>query len=129
MIVLLFRLLIFIAMIFLLYTAYKYVMNPKRKLEVAKEKKMFYFLDDVENIKKNFLMTYKGFVFEGEKYLGTTEKSFDVVNVSIFAHNPGQLKGLERDDLYFMEEEILIRYPYAKIEWKHPINKLVITQL
>ncbi|WP_186578424.1 sigma-w pathway protein ysdB [Aquibacillus kalidii] len=129
MIVLIFRLLIIIAMVVLLYTAYKYVMNPKRKLEVAQEKKAFYFLDDPENIKKNFLMTYKGFVFEGEKYLGTTENSFDVVTISIFAHNSDKLKGLERNDLYFLEEEILIRYPYAKIEWRYPINKLVITQI
>ncbi|MCT2535058.1 sigma-w pathway protein ysdB [Aquibacillus koreensis] len=129
MIVILFRLLIFIAMILLLYTAYKYIMNPKRKLEVAKEKKTFYFHDDTENIKKNFLMTYKGFMFEGEKYLGTTEKSFDVVNISVHAHNPGELKGLERNDLYFLEEEILIRYPFASIEWKHPINKLIINKV
>ncbi|MDL4840636.1 sigma-w pathway protein ysdB [Aquibacillus rhizosphaerae] len=129
MIYLIFRLLIFIAMILLLYTAYKYVMNPKRKLEVAKEKKTFYFLDDADNIKKNLLMTYKGFLFEGEKYLGTTEKSFDVVNISVHAHNPGELKGLERNDLYFLEEEILIRYPFAKIEWQYPINKLIITEV
>lgn len=129
MIVLLFRLLIFIAMILLLYTAFKYVMNPKRKLEVAKEKKAFYFLDDAENIKKNFLMTYKGITFEGEKYLGTTDNSFDVVTINVFAHNPGELKGLERNDLYFLEEEILIRYPYAKIDWKPPLNKLIITKM
>ncbi|WP_226036467.1 sigma-w pathway protein ysdB [Aquibacillus saliphilus] len=129
MIILLFRLLIFIAMILLLYTAYKYLMNPKRKLEVAKEKKTFYFHDDPDNIKKNFLLTYKGFLFEGEKYLGTTEKSFDVINISVHARNPGELKGLERNDLYFLEEEILIRYPLAEVEWKHPIDKLVVKRL
>ncbi|WP_026569747.1 MULTISPECIES: sigma-w pathway protein [Sediminibacillus] len=126
MIVLLFRLLIFIAMVMLLYTIYKYLINPNRKLEVAREKKDFYFLDEPDNIKKNFLMTYKGFIFEGEKYLGTIEDSFDVVNISIHAHYPGELKGLERKDLYFMEEEVLIRYPYATIEWKHPIDKLQV---
>ncbi|MRH42907.1 sigma-w pathway protein ysdB [Aquibacillus halophilus] len=129
MIILIFRLLIIIAMIMLLYTAYKYIMNPKRKLEVAKEKKSFYFLDDSDNIKKNLLMTYKGFLFEGEKYLGTTEKSFDVININVHARNPGELKGLERDDLYFLEQEILIRYPHAEIEWKYPINKLVLTKV
>ncbi|SDK42333.1 sigma-w pathway protein ysdB [Sediminibacillus albus] len=128
MIVLLFRLLIFIAIILLLFTAYKYVINPKRKLEVASEKKDFFLLDDSENIKKNFLMTYKGFLFEGEKYLGTTEHSFDVVNISIHAHHPAELKGLERDDLHFMEKEVLIRYPFAEVEWKHPMDKLLLNK-
>ncbi|WP_077621292.1 sigma-w pathway protein ysdB [Sediminibacillus massiliensis] len=126
MIVILFRLLILTAIIFILYTVYKYIINPNRKLEVAKDKKDFYFLDEPDNTKKNFLMTYKGYIFEGEKYLGTTENSFDVVNISVYAKHPAQLKGLERNDLHFMEKEILIRYPYAKVEWKHPLNKLLV---
>ncbi|ENH97049.1 hypothetical protein J416_07632 [Gracilibacillus halophilus YIM-C55.5] len=124
MIILLFRLLLFAAIIILLYSAYKYLMNPKRKLEVAQEKKAFYFLDDADNIQKNFLITYKGFIFEGEKYVGTTEDSLEVVNVIVYTHQPEQLHGFERKDLYFLEEEILMRYPYAKVEWKHPINRL-----
>ncbi|MBM7571967.1 sigma-w pathway protein ysdB [Aquibacillus albus] len=126
MIILLFRFLIFIAIILLLYTGYKYIMNPKRKLEVAKDKKDFFFLDDPDNIKRNFLLTYKGILFEGEKYLGTTERSFDVVNIIVQAHNPGELKGLERNDLYFLEKEILIHYPYAEVEWKYPLDKLLL---
>ncbi len=127
MIVIVLRLLIFIAIIILLYSAYKYLVNPKRKLEVAQERKIFYFLDEPDNIKKNFFITYKGFLFEGEKYLGTTENSFEVVNISVHAHKSDRLKGLERQDLYFLEEEILIRYPHAEVEWKHPINRLILT--
>lgn len=124
MIVILFRLLIIFAMVVLIYTAYKYIVNPKRKLEVAQEKSEFYFLDQSNNIKKNFFITYKGFLFEGEKYLGTTEDSFEVVDIVMHTKNPERLKGFERKDLYFLEEEILIRYPHAEIEWKHPINRL-----
>ncbi|MDC3415724.1 sigma-w pathway protein ysdB [Aquibacillus salsiterrae] len=126
MIVLIFRLLLIIAIIFLLYTAYQYLINPKRKLELAKDRKEFFLLDDPETIKKNFLLTYKGILFEGEKYLGTTEQSFDVITIIVHTHNPSSLKGLERNDLYFLEKEILIRYPNAKIEWKYPINRLLI---
>lgn len=126
MIILLFRLLIIIALLLLIYTVYKYIVNPQRKLKIAKENGTFYFLDEADNIKKNLLLTYKGFIFEGEKYLGTTENSFDVVNISVYAQNPGELKGLERNDLHFMEKEILIRYPYATVEWQHPINKLLL---
>ncbi|WP_181349785.1 sigma-w pathway protein ysdB [Thalassobacillus sp. CUG 92003] len=129
MIVILFRLLILIAIIFLIYTAYKYMINPKRKLELAKENKAFYFHDDPSNTKQNFILTYKGFVFEGEKYLGTTEDSFEVLNISVSAKNPHELRGLDRNDLYFLEEEILIHYPFASIEWKYPINRLIIHPL
>jgi len=127
MVVILLRLLIFIAMILLLYTAYKYIMNPKRKLELAQEKKQFYFLDDPDNVKKNFLLTYKGVLFEGEKYLGTTENSFDVVSISVWTKQTNQLKGFERQDLYFVEKEILIYYPHAEIDWKNPVNQLILS--
>ncbi|WP_112182744.1 MULTISPECIES: sigma-w pathway protein ysdB [Paraliobacillus] len=126
MVVFLFRFLIVVALVFLFYTLYQYINNPKRKLEVARNKKTFYFLDESSNIKKNFLITYKGILFEGEKYLGTTENSFDVINISVSTCNPDELKGLERNDLYFLEEEILIHYPYASIEWKHPIDNLLL---
>src|SRR5699024_4583590 len=124
MIVILFRLLVIVAMVVLIYTSYKYIVNPKRKIEIAQEKKEFYFLDQHDDIKKNFFITYKGFMFEGEKYLGTTEDAFEVNNITIYTRNPEKLKGFERKDLYFLEEEILIRYPHAEIEWKHPINRL-----
>lgn len=128
MIIILFRFLILLAAILLIYTAYKYIMNPKRKLELAQDKKQFYFLDDPDNVKKNFLLTYKGVLFEGEKYLGTTENSFDVVSISVWTSQPNHLKGFERNDLYFVEREILIHYPHASVEWKNPVNKLVLSQ-
>ncbi|MBN9655318.1 sigma-w pathway protein ysdB [Halobacillus litoralis] len=129
MIILLFRLLLLIAIAFIIYTAYKFIVNPRRKLELARDKKEFYFHDNKENTKENFLMTLKGHVFEGEKYLGTTEDSFEVINISVSVHNPEKLQGLDREDLYFMEKEILIRYPYASIEWKYPMNRLIIHPL
>ncbi|MDY0396940.1 hypothetical protein RWE15_24925 [Virgibacillus halophilus] len=66
----------------------------------------------------------RGACFEGEKYLGTTEDAFEVVNISVTISNPMELSGMTREDLYFIEKEILIRYPHAKIEWKHPIDQL-----
>ncbi|MBA2173379.1 sigma-w pathway protein ysdB [Halobacillus locisalis] len=126
MIIILFRLLLLIAIAFLMYTAYKFIINPKRKLDLAREKKEFYFHDNKENTKENFLITYKGLVFEGEKYLGTTDHAFEVVTINVSAKDPQQLQGLDREDIYFMEQEILIRYPYASIEWKYPVNRLII---
>ncbi|UOQ94093.1 sigma-w pathway protein ysdB [Halobacillus shinanisalinarum] len=126
MIIILFRLLLIIAILFIIYTVYKFIINPRRKLDHARNKQEFYFHDTIENTKQNFLITYKGLIFEGEKYLGTTEESFEVVNINISAHHPEKLKGLERHDLYFLEEQVLMRYPYAEIEWKYPINRLNI---
>ncbi|MCA1021856.1 sigma-w pathway protein ysdB [Halobacillus litoralis] len=129
MIILLFRLLLLLAVAFIMYTAYKFIVNPRRKLDLARDKKEFYFHDNQEDTKENFLMTLKGHVFEGEKYLGTTEDAFEVVTINVSAHDPQKLQGLEREDLYFMEKEILLRYPHASIEWKYPINRLIIHPL
>lgn len=129
MIVLLFRILILAALVLLVYTISQYFRNPERKLQLAKDSNAFYMIDDSSNSKKNIQLVYKHCSFEGEKYLGTTEQSFEVVDIHVFARNPGELGGITREDLYFIEKELLIRYPYAKIEWKHPINKLLITSI
>ncbi|HEY4601114.1 MAG TPA: sigma-w pathway protein ysdB [Cerasibacillus sp.] len=126
-VVYLFRILILIALVTIIYTLIKYFRNPERYLSIAKEEGDFFFLDDPNNSKKNFQIVYKGCSFEGEKYLGTTEESFEVVTIHLSVRNPLELKGLSRDDLYFLEKEILIRYPHAKVEWKHPINQLFET--
>ncbi|APC48069.1 hypothetical protein [Virgibacillus halodenitrificans] len=129
MIVVLFRILILVSIALLIYTWVQYYKNPQRKLRIAKESKEFYFVDQANNSKKNLQFVYKGCFFEGEKYLGTTEDSFEVVNINITVNDHLELRGLTRDDLYFLENEILLRYPYAKITWKHPINKLLLTTL
>lgn len=128
-IVILFRILILIAIVFLVYTGIQYLRNPQRRLLVAQTSDEFYFLDEPNNSKKNVQFVYKGCLFLGEKYLGTTEDTFEVVNIHVVVQNPIELRGLTRDDLYFLEREILERYPHAKIEWKHPINQLLLTKM
>lgn len=129
MLVLLFRILILLAIILLVYTWIEYLRSPERKMRMAKELKQFYFYDDPNNSKKNLRFVYKGCSFEGEKYVGIAEDAFEVTNIHVTISNPMELKGLTREDLYFLEKELLIRYPYSKIEWKHPISQLVITQI
>ncbi|WP_163970183.1 sigma-w pathway protein ysdB [Oceanobacillus halotolerans] len=125
MIIVVFRILLLIAFVVLVYSLITYYRNPERQIRLAKQYKTFYFHDDPANNQKNFQIVYKGCLFEGEKYLGTTEQSFEVVTIHIFVHEPLELKGITKDDLYFLEKEILIRYPHAAIEWRHPINQLV----
>ncbi|SFB24536.1 hypothetical protein SAMN04488072_11150 [Lentibacillus halodurans] len=129
MIVLLFRLLIFIALALLVYTIVQYFRNPDRKLQLAKAANTFYMVDDPGNSKKNIQFVYKSCLFEGEKYIDATEESFEVVDIHVFAHDTDELEGITRDDLYFIEKELLIRYPHAAITWKYPINKLILTTI
>ncbi|WP_153127452.1 sigma-w pathway protein ysdB [Peribacillus tepidiphilus] len=121
----LFRLFLLTAFIFIIYTAIKYLLNPKRKLELAHEQKKFFFLDDPENVRKNFLLTYKGVLFEGEKYLGTTDRAFDVISIFIWPKSNAALKGLEREDFLAIEQRIKEYYPTAIIDWKSPIKEFL----
>ncbi|RKQ29927.1 sigma-w pathway protein ysdB [Oceanobacillus halophilus] len=129
MIVILFRLLILVALILLVYTWIQYVRNPERQLRLAKQSQDFYLVDEPYNSKKNLQFVYKGCLFDGEKYLGATESSFEVIDIHISVREPMELRGLTREDLYFLENEILIKYPHAKIKWKHPIDELLITNM
>ncbi|MEL3974735.1 sigma-w pathway protein ysdB [Rossellomorea oryzaecorticis] len=119
------RLFILALIIYLFYRSIKYIIDPKRKLELAQEQKRFYFLDDQENVRKNFYITYKGVLFEGEKYLGTTEKSFEVVSIFVWANNISSLKGVGYEDFQYVQNEIKERYPNAKIDWKSPIHEFM----
>ncbi|MGX2960819.1 sigma-w pathway protein ysdB [Peribacillus sp. JNUCC 23] len=123
--VLFIRLLLFALIIFLIYTVIKYIVSPKRKLELAQEHSKFFFLDDPNNIQKNFVVTYKGVLFEGEKYLGTTVQAFEVISIFIWPRNTSSLKGMERKDFQFIESEVKKRYPQAVIDWKSPIKEFL----
>lgn len=114
------------AVFILAYSALKYIVNPKRKLELAHQKKQFFFLDESQNIRKNFLITYRGVLFEGEKYLGTTENAFEVITIDVWVKSSDKLIGFNLEDFYFIEKEIVSAYPNAKINWKNPIKELLL---
>ncbi|WP_062104448.1 hypothetical protein [Bacillus niameyensis] len=119
------RIVIIAFIIYLIYRMIKFILDPKRKLEAAHEQKKYFFYDVPDNIRKNFLITYNGVMFEGEKYLGTTERSFEVVSIFVWPHNPDLLKGLSYEDFKFIENEIQLRYPDSEIDWKSPIKELM----
>lgn len=119
------RILLLALIFYLVYYLFKYIFNPKRKLELSLEKKRYYFLDDTDNVRKNFLLTFKGVLFEGEKYLGTTNTSFEVVSIFIFPKDVASLRGLSKDDFLLIEERVREHYPNAKIDWKSPIKELL----
>lgn len=122
---LLFRLLIIVLIIYIFYKAVRFLTDPKRKLDEAYEKGQYYFYDDVKNVRKNFFISYKDALFEGEKYLGTTDDAFEVVSIFVWVHDPMKLQGLTKEDFLFLEKEIQMNYPNAKINWKNPIEQLM----
>ena len=119
------RLLILILIIYAFYKILRYLFDPKRKLDEAYEKEQYYYYDEVKNVRKNFFITYKGALFEGEKYLGTTDQAFEVVSIFIWTKDPAKLLGLTKEDLRFLQNEIKMNYPDAKINWKSPIEQLM----
>lgn len=119
------RLLIIALIIYLFYAGIRYLTDPKRKLDEAHEKEQYYFYDDIKNIRKNFFITYKGAMFEGEKYLGTTPDAFDVISIFIWVKNEAKLQGMTKEDFYFLESEVRSNYPHAEISWKNPIEQLM----
>ncbi|MBD7984256.1 sigma-w pathway protein ysdB [Sporosarcina sp. Sa2YVA2] len=122
---LLFRLVIIAFIVYLFYRGIRYLVDPKRKLDEAHEKESYYFYDDVKNVRKNFFITYKGAMFEGEKYLGTTDNAFEVVSIFVWVKDETTLQGFTKDDFHFLSSEIYSNYPQAEISWKNPIEQLM----
>lgn len=125
----LFRLLIIALIIYVFYKILRYLFDPKRKLDEAYEKEQYYFYDDIKNVRKNFFITYKGSMFEGEKYLGTTDQAFEVVSIFVWAKDPAKLQGFTKEDFRFLQNEIKMNYPSAEINWKSPIEQLMKEKL
>ncbi len=119
------RLIVLALIIYLFYRLIRYIVDPKRKLDSALESGNYYFLDDVKNVRKNFFIAIRGVLFEGEKYLGTTEHAFEVVSISVWVENPDQLQGFTKEDFYFLEKEIKMNYPDAEIHWQGPIQRFM----
>lgn len=82
-----------------------------------------------EQYDHHFSLSYRGYRMIGKKYLQPREDSIEVTKVVMNAVQPDRLTGFSRNDLYKMEECILSHFPYASIEWKHPIKELVLTEI
>ncbi|MCM3611442.1 sigma-w pathway protein ysdB [Planococcus sp. MERTA32b] len=119
------RFIVIALIIYLFYRLLRYVFDPKRKFDAAVESKTYYFYDDVQNVRKNFYITLRGAIFEGEKYLGTTDDAFEVVSIFVWAEDPALLQGFTKEDFHFLEKEIHMNYPNATINWKNPIEQLM----
>ncbi|WP_246147332.1 sigma-w pathway protein ysdB [Aneurinibacillus danicus] len=119
------RLLLLLTIIAFIVWWFQYIFNPKRKLMSAIEKKQTFVLDDEDNVRRNLLLTYKGVLFEGEKYLGSMEDRFTVTKISLWPRQSSRLKGLTRDDFFEISEIIRESYPDAEIEWGTPVKEFL----
>ena len=119
------RLLLLLLLLVLIYQFIKFIRSPKRKLELAHVQKRYYLFDDQDNVRKNFLLTYKGVMFEGEKYLGGKNDSFDVDTISIGVQQVISLESFVHEDILCIEQKIKKRYHNAVIDWKSPVKEFL----
>ncbi|MFB6467909.1 sigma-w pathway protein ysdB [Cytobacillus sp. Hz8] len=113
------RLLIVSLLLFYMYRGMKYFIGPKRKLQNAMQKGQFYLNDQPNNIRRNLLLTYKGFLFEGEKYVSSRENSAEVVSIFIWPHQGEAISKISKKDLNYIEHQLNKVYPNCKIDWKN----------
>ncbi len=121
------RLVLLVFILFVIYRIILYLFHPKRKLELAREQQRYYYYDDPTNVRKNFLLTYKGVVFEGEKYSDALKESFDVVSILIAPQQVIDLNRFVTGDFHYIEQKIYEHYPNAKIDWKSPVKEFLQT--
>lgn len=117
-----FVLLFFIFSLF--YAVVKILLTSSRKLESARKHNRFLLIDN-DDVRKNFMLTYKGAVFAGEKYMGPLGNTFDVISISIWPESTSSLKGLIKDDFFYIDKKILENYPNAEINWKSPVKEFL----
>ena len=122
---LLIRFIIIAFIVYLFYRGIRYLTDPKRKLDDAYAEDKYYFYDEVNNVRKNFFLSYKGAMFEGEKYLDSTDDSIDVISIFVWVKDETKLQDFTKADFDFLLSKILTNYPKATISWKNPIERLM----
>lgn len=122
---LLIRFVIIAFIAYLFYRGIRYLTNPKRKLDNAYAEEKYFLYDEVKNVQKNFFLSYKGAMFEGEKYLDTADDSIDVISIFVWVKDETKLQNFTKADFHFLSSKILSNYPKADISWKNPIEQLM----
>lgn len=111
------RFVLLLLLILFFYYVSKSFLTPNRKLKSARKQKRFLLLDS-DDVRRNFLLTYKGAVFTGEKYNGST-----AISITIWPQDTS--KGLAKEDILFIEKKIHEKYPNAEIQWKDQIQEIL----
>ena len=117
---------IMITIIFFLYSGIKRFLSPRHKLYSFQKHQQFYLLDERHNAHKNFTLTYRGLLFEGEKYLQDKNDPESVSSILISTSSSAEADYLTRDDLLYIEEQVKLHYPEAEIEWEESLQDLSV---
>ena len=111
----------------LLYVVFKVVQffgDPKRRLKSAQAKKDFYFLDEQKNTRKNFKLTFKGVLFEGEKHIPSKDHPLFIHTIFVWTDaSEEKLRTFTNEDFSELENKIKAHYPDCKIDWDSSIKK------
>ncbi|AYK57970.1 sigma W pathway protein YsdB [Bacillus subtilis subsp. subtilis] len=122
MFVMVLRIILLALFAYCIYAVVKYVANPKRRLKLAQSKEHFYIIDEQNNTRKNFQLTYKGVLFEGEKNIPSKDHPLFIHTIFVWTESPEKLKHFSAKDFENIEEKVLERYPNCKIDWDQPIK-------
>jgi cbb3-type cytochrome oxidase subunit 3 len=119
------RVLVLIIILIIAYGAIKHFINPRRKLAYAIANRQTLLMDDKQDIRKNLLIAYKGSLFEGEKYMGTIDGSFQIIQIHLQPQDNQKLIGFDVADFLAIEQQVLALYSHAQISWGSPVKELV----
>ena len=108
--------------IFFLYKGIKQFLSPQCKLYSSQKHNQFFLLDERHNARKNFTLTYKGLLFEGEKYLRNGNDPESVCSILISAASPTDAACVTKDELLYIQEQINLHYPEAEVDWEEPLQ-------
>lgn len=120
------RLIVIAIIIWIAYRLAKYMLDPRRKIESAMASGSFFFDDDQADARKNFHIVYRGVLFTGEKYMGANGDASEVVSIFVWTEDSAKLSALAKEDFQFLEAEIHKNYPDAQINWKNPIEAVIM---
>jgi hypothetical protein len=120
------RLIVIAIIIWIAYRLAKYMLDPRRKIESAVASGSFYFDDDRTDARKNFHIAYQGVLFTGEKYKGSNGDASEVASIFVWTEDSAKVRALAKEDFQFLEDEIHKNYPDAQINWKNPIEEVIM---
>ncbi|QHZ47999.1 hypothetical protein [Bacillus sp. NSP9.1] len=124
MLVIMIRLALLALLIYAVYRIVQFLGSPDRRLKTAQAKKHFYFFDERKNTRKNFRLTFKGVLFEGEKHIPSKDHPLFIHTVFVWTESPEEKLGaFTAADFSELEEKIKQRFPDCKIDWDSSILK------
>lgn len=124
MVTTLFQIFLVISIMIILYAFFRYFRSAERQLTKAIRLSKYFLLDDYDNVNINLRIAYKGCLFEGEKHLGIANDAYKVIRINMSVYDKFELRGINHEDLLYLEEKIHEHYPHAMIKWLHPISYL-----